>query len=58
MPPFGPPECSADPGWTTIDVDSYNSKLMVSIRAAGQVGDVYFSHVVELNKEILSGKIR
>ena len=58
MPPFGPPQCSGDPSWTTIDVDSYNSKLMVSIGAAGQVGDVYLSRVVELNTEILSGKIR
>ncbi len=57
MPRYGPPECSGDPSWTTIDVDSYNSKLMVSIGAAGQVGDVYLSHVIVLNKEILAGKI-
>ena len=57
MPPFGPPECSGDPSWTTIDVDSYNSKLMVSIGAAGQVGDVYLSHVIALNEEVLAGKI-
>ncbi len=58
LPAFGPPECAADPSWTTIDVDSYNSKLMVSVGAAGQVGDVYLSHVIALNKEILAGKIR
>ena len=57
MPAFGPPECAGDPGWSTIDVDSYNSKLMVSVGAAGQVGDVYLSHVIALNKEILAGKI-
>jgi hypothetical protein len=57
LPAFGPPECAGDPGWTTIDVDSYNSKLMVSVGAAGQVGDVYLSHVIALNKEILTGKI-
>ncbi len=57
MAPFGPPQCSGDPDWTTIDVDSYNSKLMVSIGASAQVGDVYLSHVIKLNEEILAGKI-
>ena len=28
---FGPPQCSTDPHWTTVNVDSYNSKLMVSV---------------------------
>jgi hypothetical protein len=55
--PFGPPQCSGDPSWTTIDVDSYNSKLMLSVGVAAQVGDVYLSHVIALNREILAGKI-
>ena len=57
-PPFGPPKCSGDPEWTTFNVDSYDSKLMVSVGIAAQQGDVQLSHVIELNKEILSGKIR
>ncbi|MGA8744677.1 MAG: hypothetical protein WB507_02285 [Solirubrobacterales bacterium] len=54
---FGPPQCSSDPDWTTVNVDSYNSKLMVSVGAAAQLGDVYLSHVIALNEDILAGKI-
>jgi hypothetical protein len=58
LPMFGPPQCSGDPDWTTINVDSYSSKLMVSVGIGAQQGDVHLVHVIELNKEILSGKIR
>ena len=58
LPRFGPPQCSADPDWTTVNVDSYNSKLMVSVGAVAQLGDVYLSHVIKLNEEILARKIR
>ena len=51
------PECSSDPDWTTVNVDSYDSSLMVSVGAVAQLGDVHLSHVIELNKEILTGKI-
>jgi hypothetical protein len=58
LPMFGPPECSADPNWTTVNVDSYDSSLMVSVGAVAQLGDVHLSHVIELNREILAGTIR
>ncbi len=58
LPKFGPPTCSGDPEWTTFNVDSYDSKLMVSVAVAAQHGDVQLSHVIELNEEVLSRKIR
>jgi hypothetical protein len=58
QPKFGPPQCSSDPDWSTVNVDSYNSKLMVSVGAVAQLGDVYLSHVIKLNEDILAGKIR
>ncbi len=58
LPKFGPPQCSADPAWITNNVTAYNSKLMVTAAADAQQGDVHLSHVIELVKQVISGKIR
>ena len=58
LPKYGPPQCSADPDWTVINVNSYDSKLEVATGIVAQQGDVHLSHMIELNREILSGKIR
>lgn len=58
LPVFGPPGCSGDPEWTTINVDAYDSKLMVSAGTGAQHGDVQLGHVIQLDRDILSGVIR
>ena len=58
MPLTGPPACSGDPAWTATDVDAYNSKLMVSTAAGAELGDIHLSGMIELVREIASGKIR
>ena len=57
-PLSGPPACSGDPAWTATDVDAYNSKLMVSTAAGAELGDIHLSGMIELVREIASGKIR
>ena len=47
-----------DPAWTATDVDAYNSKLMVSTAAGAELGDIHLSGMIELVREIASGKIR
>jgi hypothetical protein len=51
------PACSGEPDWTLINVDSYSSKMMLTIAAAAQLGDVHLSQVIELSKGIISGKL-
>lgn len=58
LPKFGPSPCTGDPPWSVTNVDSYNSKLMVSVGVGYETGDVNLDHVIALNEEILSRKIR
>ena len=57
LPDFGPPMCAGDPEWTTINVTAYSSKMMVAAGIGVQLGDAHLSGMVELVKEIVSGKL-
>jgi len=58
------PKCSGEPDqnvYTVVGRGNYKTptgpKLMVTAATSAQSGDIYLGHVIELVKEILSGKI-
>jgi hypothetical protein len=59
---FGP-VCATEPDASHIDVYGNGTdkrdrlQLMVSVGVIGQLGDVHLSHVIELVKDVISGKI-
>lgn len=59
----GPPACDGQPSWAHFSAygngtdKRVHARLMVSAGVTGQEGDVCLSHVLELVKEILSGKL-
>jgi hypothetical protein len=62
-PEYGPPACDGQPSWAHFSAygngtdKRVHARLMVSAGVTGQEGDVHLSHVLELVKEILSGKL-
>ena len=63
-PKYGPPACAGQPSW--VHFGAYgngtdpraHARLMVAAAVSGQEGDLHLSHMLELAKEILSGKLR
>jgi hypothetical protein len=56
------PICAGEPALTTIDVVGYGAspsgvELMVSAGGAAQQGDISLIHVIDLVKDLISGKI-
>jgi hypothetical protein len=64
LPAFGPPLCNGEPIWFTCTVYASGAlkprgpKALVDVALANGPGGVGTAHVISLDKEILSGKIR
>jgi hypothetical protein len=63
IPQFGPPQCESDPPWYTDSADTYGTMkrggahVIVSTNVGIELGDSGLHVMVDLAKDILSGKI-